>query len=413
LCIITIELSSVFRLNVGKRILRGGTILEKSDIVIIGGGVMGSSIAYNLLNDGYKGKITIFEKDPTYQYASTPRSAGGIRQLYTTAINVQISRYSLKKYLTFAEDMAIGNEKAEIDLKQRGYLLLGNKENINDLKIQHKIQSENGAPSELLSKEELLSIIPELNIDDLEGGLFCREDGYLDPYSVLQGYASKTRQLGGQYVYEEVDTILTEGSKISGVRLKNGVVYKSPIVINAAGAWASTLSEKIGLPIPVIPLKRQITQFDIAVPLKKKLPLTIDVTGVYFRHEGEQLIVGYAEEVEPGIDFTWSRSLFLEQLWPILSHRVSNFEQAKIIRGWAGLYDHNTKDQNAIIGEHPELTGYYLVCGFSGHGMQQAPAIGKGMSELIREGRYRTVDLSPLSYERFERNELIVEEGIY
>lgn len=288
-----------FSLKCRKRRLRGGTILGKSDIVIIGGGVMGSSIAYNLLNDGYTGKITIFEKDPTYQYASTPRSAGGIRQLYTTAINVQISRYSLKKYLTFAEDMAIGNEKAEIDLKQRGYLLLGNKENINDLKIQHKIQSENGAPSELLSKEELLSIIPELNIDDLEGGLFCREDGYLDPYSVLQGYARKTRQLGGQYVYEEVDTILTEGSKISGVRLKNGVVYKSPIVINAAGAWASTLSEKIGLPIPVIPLKRQITQFDIAVPLKKKLPLTIDVTGVYFRHEGEQLIVGYAEEVEP------------------------------------------------------------------------------------------------------------------
>ncbi|MCU9593429.1 FAD-binding oxidoreductase [Caldibacillus thermolactis] len=387
--------------------------MYQTDIIIVGGGVIGSSIAYNLLNDGYSGDITIFEKDASYEYASTPRSAGGIRQLYTTPINVLISRYSLRKYLTFANDMAVGSEKAEIDFKQRGYLLLGNKKNIEFLKKQHLMQKELGVPSEILTKEEMQDIIPELNVEDLEGGLYCKEDGYLDPYSVLQGYVRKTKQLGGKYVYEEVDTILRDDEKIIGVRLKNGDEFFAPIVINCAGAWAPKLSKKMGLPIPVVPLKRMITVFDIAVPLKKKTPLTVDPTGVYFRHEGEAFITGFAEEVKPGIDFHWNRSLFEDKLWPILADRVPNFAQAKVVRGWSGLYDHNTKDQNAIIGQHPELRGYYLACGFSGHGMQQAPAIGKALSEFIRLGRYETLDLSPLSFERFAKNELVMEEGVY
>ena len=134
---------------------------------------------------------------------------------------------------------------------------------------------------------------------------------------------------------------------------------------------------------------------------------------MYFRHEGEALITGFAEEVKPGIDFHWNGSLFEDKLWPILADRVPNFAQAKVVRGWSGLYDHNTKDQNAIIGQHPELRGYYLACGFSGHGMQQAPAIGKALSEFIRLGRYETLDLSPLSFERFAKNELVMEEGVY
>src|SRR5699024_8257007 len=135
------------------------------------------------------------------------RSAGGLRQLFTTEINIQISRYGLQKYKTFAEDMAIGTEKAEIDFKQRGYLFLAKDENIEQLQKQLQLQQKHGVPSEMLAKEELLSIIPELNIDDLQGGLYCGEDGYLDPYSVMQGYARKVKQLGGQYIYEEVETI--------------------------------------------------------------------------------------------------------------------------------------------------------------------------------------------------------------
>jgi len=385
----------------------------QSDIIIIGGGVIGSSVAYNLLNDGFTGQITIFEKDKLYEFSSTPRSAGGVRQLFTTSVNIQISRYSLHKYQTFPEDMAIGNEKAEIDFKQRGYLFLAsNDENMNQLEKQRQLQKQHGVPVELLDKSDLLNVIPELNTDDLQGGLYCAEDGYLDPYSVMQGYIRKAKQLGADYIYEEVDTILYEKGFVRGVQLKNGSRHTSPIVINCAGPWAPYISKKINLPIPVVPLKRQIIQFDIAKELERLLPLTIDPTGVYFRHEGDSLITGYSEQTNPGIDFQWKRSFFEEQLWPILAHRIQNFEQAKIIRGWAGLYSHNTEDQNAIIGEHPKLGGYFLVCGFSGHGMQQAPAVGKGISESIMTGTYQTLDLSALRFERFATNELIVENAI-
>src|SRR5699024_7406957 len=242
---------------------------------------------------------------------------------------------------------------------------------------QLQLQQKHGVPSELLAKEELLSIIPELTIDDLQGGLLCGEDGYLDPYSVMQGSARKAKQLGAEYVYEKVDTILTARGKATGVRLENGVAYKAPIVINCAGPWAPELSEKIGLSLPIVPLKRQIIQFDIAEPLEKYLPLTIDPTGVYFRHEGNSLITGFAEKVKPGIDYRWKRSLFEEQLWPVLAERIPNFERAKISNGWAGIYSHNTKDRNAIIGEQPHRDRYYKAGGVSGPGTQQAPAVGK------------------------------------
>ncbi|MFD1414948.1 NAD(P)/FAD-dependent oxidoreductase [Oceanobacillus jeddahense] len=385
---------------------------NKTDIIIVGGGVIGSSIAYNLLNDGYTGEITVFEKDKLYEFASTPRSAGGIRQLFTTGINVQIGRYGLKKYTTFAEDMAVGDEKAEIDFKQRGYLFLAKHENLDYLKKQMEMQQSYGVPSKLLLKEDLLSIIPELHNADLQGGLYCAEDGYLDPYSVMQGYARKARELGASYVYEDVEKIQSNRGKVTGIQLKNGNTYEAPIVINCAGPWAPSLSESAGLPIPVVPLKRQIIQFEIAEPLKNELPLTVDPTGVYFRHEGTSIITGYGEKVKPGIDFKWNRSFFEEQLWPILAERVPNFERAKITGGWAGIYSHNTEDQNAIIGEHPKMGGYFMAVGFSGHGMQQAPAVGKGISELIRTGEYETIDLTPLRFERFAERKLVIEGAI-
>ncbi|WP_174614407.1 NAD(P)/FAD-dependent oxidoreductase [Virgibacillus ihumii] len=385
---------------------------KSADIIIVGGSVIGSSIAYNLLNDGYTGEVTVFEKDPIYEFSSTPRSAGGIRQLFTTAINIQISRYSLQKYKTFPDDMAIDGEKAEIDFRQRGYLFLAKNENMTQLENQSELQRQYGVDSNLLSPEELLTITPELNIHDLQGGLYSPEDGYLDPYSVMQGYAKKAKKLGAVYHSENVETILYDRNGISGVQLPNGETYHAPIVINCAGPWAPALSEKINCPVPIIPLKRQIIQFDIGDPLTHDLPLTVDPTGVYFRHEGKSLITGFSENVKPGIDFRWSRDFFMKELWPILGNRIDNFMRAKIVSGWAGMYSHNTEDQNAIIGEHPDLAGYYMACGFSGHGMQQAPAVGKGLAELIMTGTYQTLDLSPLRFERFIEKDLLIEGAI-
>ncbi|KAB2333292.1 FAD-binding oxidoreductase [Cytobacillus depressus] len=386
---------------------------NKADIIIIGGGVIGSSIAYNLLNDGFNGKVLVFEKDGIYEFASTPRSAGGFRQLYTTVINMQLSKYSLQIYKNFSKDMAIDGEEVEIDFKQRGYLFLARDEMMLRFEQHLKLQNENGINSQLLEGNELLKIIPELNINDLAGGLYCNESGYLDPYSVMQGYIKYAKKLGAEYVYDEVDSLLTEQDQIKGVRLANGSEYFAPIVVNCAGAWASILSEKANLPLPVVPLPRQIFQFDIEKPLKRYLPLTMDPTGVYFRHEGEKFISGYAEEIEPSITFKWSRSAFVENIWPVLANRINNFEKAKIERGWSGLYDFNTKDHNAILGEYPAMKGYFVAFGFSGHGMQQAPAVGKCLSELIRTGEYETLDLKPLRVERFAENELVIEDAIY
>lgn len=386
---------------------------DTADIIIVGGGVIGSSIAYNLLNDGYHGRILVFEKDKTYEFASTPRSAGGFRQLYTTDINIQLSRFSLQVYKEFPKKMALNGEEAEIDFKQRGYLFLASEKMLPRFEKHLKLQHKYGVPSELLQKSELLNIIPELNIDDIAGGLYCPESGYLDPYSVMQTYVRWSKHLGAEYVYADVDQLLTELGQIKGVRLVDGREYFAPVVVNCAGAWASFLSDKAGLPLPVVPLPRQIFQFDIVKPLEKPLPLTMDPTGVYFRHEGEKFIAGYAEETEPKIDFTWKRSTFVKDIWPVLASRIPNFEQAKIERGWTGLYDHNTKDHNAILGQYPTMKGYYVAFGFSGHGMQQAPAVGKGLSELIRKGKYETLDLTPLRVERFEENELVIEDAIY
>lgn len=385
---------------------------HKADILIVGGGVIGSSIAYNLLNDGYTGRIVLFEKDGLYEYASTPRSAGGFRQLFTTPVNIQLSRYSLQIYKNFKQAMAIDGEEAEIDFKQRGYLLLATEEMMPYFEKQMTLQHAHGVRSQLLQSQDLLHIIPELITDDLAGGLFCPESGYLDPYSVMQGYIKYSKKLGAEYVYEEVDSLLLEQKEIKGVRLTSGEEYHAPVVVNCAGAWASLLSEKIGLSLPVVPLPRQIFQYDVEKQLEKPLPLTVDPTGIYFRHEGEKYIAGFSEDTKPRIDFKWKRSTFEDKIWPTLAHRVKNFERVKVERGWTGLYDYNTEDQNAILGQYPEVKGYYVAFGFSGHGMQQAPAVGKGLSELIRTGKYETLDLTPLRVERFAENQLVKEDAI-
>ncbi|WP_153018053.1 NAD(P)/FAD-dependent oxidoreductase [Saccharococcus caldoxylosilyticus] len=387
-------------------------MMKTADIIIVGGGVMGSSVAFHLRKIGFDGRIIVFEKDPLYEFSSTPRSAGGIRQLYTTPINIRLSRYSLQVYKQFPQTMAIDGEPAEIHFRQNGYLFLATKEMLPSLKKQCSLQNRYGVPSQVLSAQELLDIIPELNIDDLAGGLYCHEDGYLDPYLVMQGYKKNAQRLGVEYIYKEVETITTDENKVSGVRLVDGTVYHSSIVINCAGAWGVYLSEKIGVPLPVHPLKRQIFQFDIATPLKKELPLTIDPTGVYFRHEGSKILSGFSEDTKPGIDFTVTRSLFYEQMWPILAHRIPNFEAVKITAAWAGLYSFNTADHNAIIGKHPSLHGYYMALGFSGHGMQQAPGVGIGLAELIYYGKYKTIDLTPLRFERFAENDLVLEDAV-
>ncbi len=384
------------------------------DVLIVGGGIIGSSIAYNLMNDEFSGNVSVFEKDPTYEFSSTTLSAGGIRRQFSTEVNIRISQYGVQFYEQFDDAMAVDGERAHGEFHQRGYLFLANEKNWPLMEQHHEFQTNLGVKVDLLSSEETLKIIPHLNTEDLVGSSFSAGDGYLDPYGTLQGYAKKARRLGVTYVTDEVIKILRDKNRITGLVTNKGDTYNSSIVVNCAGPWAAEVGRMAGVDLPVDPVRRMAYVFQPAEIFDYDLPLVIDVTGLYFRHETGRIIMTGKSILEepPGFNFAADKSFFHNTMWPILANRIPVFDRLKLIRGWAGLYAINRLDSNALIGEHPDLKGFYMAIGFSGHGFQQAPAVGKGMSELIRLGRYETLDLSPLSYERVLTGKLVVEEEV-
>ena len=384
------------------------------DVIIIGGGVMGSSIAYHLANDGFQGRIAVFEKDPSYERASTVLSVGGIRRQFSTEVNIRICQYSLSFYEEFGKRMEVEGERPEIDFKPRGYLFLGNEKNWPLLVKHQGFQRSLGVETQLLNIDETLRIIPDLNTEDLVGSSFSPGDGYMDPHSVLQGFVKQAKHLGVHYINEEVMEILRKGDHIEGVKTRDGASYFSSIIVNAAGPYAGEVGRMVGIEIPVVPVRRMVYLFKPPRLFEYNLPLTIDTSGAYFLHEtGRQILTGKSRlEEPPGVNFTWDRGYFNEVIWPLISHRVPLFDKLKLMSGWAGLYEINQWDFNGIIGKHPEISGFFMAVGFSGHGLQQAPAVGKALSELIRLGRYETVDVSSLSFERIQKREKVLEEEV-
>jgi len=384
------------------------------DIIIVGGGVIGSSIAYNLANDGFKGQIAVFEMDPTYERSSTTLCVGMIRRQFSTEVNVRLSQYSLSFYKEFGERMEVGGERPEIEFKPRGSLFLGNKKNWPLLVRHQQLQKSLGVETRLLNTAETLQISPDLNPGGIVGSSFIPGDGYMDPYSVLRGYVKKAKDLGVHYINEEIVSILKERNRVVGVRTKGGTIYASALIVNSAGPYASEVGNMIGVEIPILPVRRMVYLFQPPRFFEYDLPFILDTTGVYFRHEaGRRILVGKSRIDEPpGFNFTWDRSYFNEVIWPEIAFRVPLFNELKFIRGWAGLYEINQWDKNAIIGEHPVISGFFMAIGFSGHGFQHAPAVGKALSELIRIGRYESVDVSPLGYQRIQEGKKVLEDEV-
>lgn len=384
------------------------------DLLIIGGGVMGSSIAYHLANDGFKGRIAVFEKDPTYEKASTVLSVGGIRRQFSTEVNVRLSQYSRAFYQEFGERMEMGGERPEIDFKPRGYLFLGSEKNWPILVRHQAFQKSLSVETQLLNVKETLQLIPDLNTEDLVGSSFSAGDGYMDPHSVLQGFVRKARHLGVEYIHQEVVEILWKGERLEGVKTKDGTTYFSSSIVNAAGPYAGEVGKMAGIEIPVVPVRRMVYLVKPPRLFEYDLPLVIDTSGVYFLHEtGKQILTGKSRKEEPpGFNYVWDRNYFQEAIWPSLAHRIPLFDELKVVSGWAGLYEVNQWDSNGIIGEHPEVRGFYMAVGFSGHGFQQAPAVGKALSEWIRLRRYETLDVSPLGYERILEGRKVLEEEV-
>lgn len=391
--------------------------MQKSyDVVIVGGAVIGSAIAYFLAGPiGFKGSVLVVERDPTYAEAATPRSAGGIRQQFSTAENIRMSMFGAEFVRNVADHLSVEGERAELPFVQNGYLFLASEAGLKVLRENHLLQTELGADIAFLDSAALTARFPWLNVDDLAAGTLGRSnEGWTDPYGLLQAFRRKARALGVTYVKDEVVGLRRDGARIGTVRLAEGGEIACGTVVDAAGLRAHEVAAMAGLDLPVRPRKRFVFVFDCRAPIEKA-PLLIDPSGVYFRPEGASYICGVSppEDADPDcLDFEIDYSLFEDTIWPTLAQRVPAFEAIKLARAWAGHYDYNTLDQNAILGPHPELANFHVAAGFSGHGLQQSPAVGRAIAELIAHGAYRSIDLSRFGWERVLRNEPLFERNV-
>jgi glycine/D-amino acid oxidase-like deaminating enzyme len=390
--------------------------MEHYDIVIIGGAVTGSSVAYHLAtHPDAPQRILVVEKDPSYQYCASALSAASIRQQYSTPINVAISLYGIAFLRSIGERLAVDGEKPEIGLNEGGYLFVATPEGRPILEENHRVQVANGADILFLEPDGLLARFPWLNVEDLAAGTWGRTgEGWFDGYGLMQAFRRKARSLGVAYRAAKAVGFGRMGSRLTSVRLDDGSEIACDVVVNAAGGGGAEIARAAGIEIPVRNRKRMIFTFDCQDPVAN-CPLLIDPTGVYVRPEGKGFICGSAPPADQdpdSDDFEVDYGFFDEAIWPVLAARVPAFERIKTGRAWAGHYDMNLFDHNAFLGQAPGLDNFYLANGFSGHGLQQSPAVGRGLAELILEGRFRSLDLTPLSFDRLIENRPMIERNV-
>jgi len=383
------------------------------DVLIVGGGVMGCSIAYHLMKAEPKLKVLVIERDSSYEHASTTLSVGGVRIQFSLKENILISLYAQETLRYFEDEMAVEGEKPDIGFRREGYLFLIDREGERGARTTLALQKGLGAEVEWWSPDKMKKEFPLLDVSPWVGGTYGPQDGYLDGYAFLMAYRAKARSLGALFKEGTVSSLEKHGSKMTGVVLTSNERYEAPVVVNAAGAWSAEIANTAGVRLPVEPVKRQVFAFKSSVRLEKPLPLIIPPSNLYFRTEtGGLFLVGHSFDDDPvGFDFTWDRKRFQDVLWPELAEIVPAFDSLKLVRGWAGLYDVNRLDGNSILGPWPEVKGLYIVCGFSGHGLQQAPAVGRYLSELILEKK-PSMDLSIFGPARILEGRPLSEAGL-
>ena len=389
---------------------------EAYDLVVIGGAVMGSSVAYyTAANPDFSGKILVVEKDPSYQRCASALSAAGIRQQYSCAINIRISLYGIEFLRGIGEALEVNGDWPDIQLHEGGYLFLATQENRPILEENHALQTKLGADILFLEPSDLVERFPWLSVDGLSAGCWGRTgEGWFDGYGLMQAFRRKALALGVTYRTAVATGVQRTAERVTAVLLDDGTRISCGAVVNAAGAGEPEIARAAGLHIPVHNKKRMIFTFECADEVRA-CPLLIDPTGVYVRPEGRGFLCGVAPPADAdndSDDFEVDYSFFGEHIWPVLAARIPVFERLKTGRAWAGHYDMNMFDHNALIGLAPGFANFYLANGFSGHGIQQAPAIGRGLSELIIHRRYTTLDLSPLSFDRVLNNTPLVERNV-
>jgi glycine/D-amino acid oxidase-like deaminating enzyme len=390
---------------------------ESYDVVIAGGAVMGSSIAYHLTaHPGFTGRVLVVDKDLTYRQAASSLSLSSIRQQFSSPINIRVGLYGVSFLRRAHEALAVDGEAPELPFAENGYLYLASEAGAPILAANHATQIAEGADILLLDPQALHARFPFLNTEGLAAAAWGRSgEGWFDGYMLMQAFRRKARSLGAAYREDAIVAVEREGASISAVRLASGERIACGALVNAAGAsGASTLASQMGFAIPVHSRKRCVFLFSAKTRIER-CPLLIDVSGAYVRTEGDSYICGVSppEAEDPDsddFDVLWPQ--FEEMIWPALAHRIPAFESIRPGRAWAGHYDLNTFDHNAIVGRAPGLDNAYLAAGFSGHGIQQSPAVGRGLAELIAERRYTTLDLGDFGYDRIPAGRPLLERNV-
>jgi FAD-dependent oxidoreductase domain-containing protein 1 len=384
------------------------------DVVITGGGIMGSSTAYCLTTMHPGLKVAVVERDPTYARASTTLSMSNVRIQFSLRENIQISQYAFQVLDRFEDEMTVEDCRPRIYFHREGNLFLVSAANLDAARRAFELQRSLGCRIEWWSPQQIRDRYPLYAPgEEIVGATFGPDDGHFDAYAALMAYRAKAKSRGAEFLTGEAVKIRAEGGRATGVELGSGDTLAAACVVNCGGAWAADLAATIGVKLPVVPVKRQIFTLDTAVKPDGPLPLTVLLSGLYFRTEtGGMILLGKSMDEDPvGYNFSWDDKRFMEVLWPELAEFAPAWDRLKLVRGWAGLYDVNTLDHNAIIGEWPEIRGLYLATGFSGHGLQQGPAVGRYLSELILK-RQPALDLSIFTPARVLENRPLSEDGI-
>jgi len=389
------------------------------DVVIIGGATMGSSVAWFLsTNEDFNGSVLVVERDNTLEWTSTAHSNNCMRQQFATEINVKIGQYAADFVKDFRANLGGDPEVPHLAIQSFGYLYLSDNRELSEVLIRdQKTQASCGAATRILTPEEISEAYPFYSLDDIElGSLNTVDEGYYDAPALVKWWRRKAREKGVEYLQNEVVSIGRNGDQVNSVTLKSGETVSAGMVINAAGPRARLVAEMAGLSIPIEPRRRYTYIFEAEKPLDQDLPLTIDPSGVHFRSYGKHYLVGCPPlNGDPAVDFDdfgYEPNIWAAKMQPVLANRIPAFASIRTLTSWVGHYEFNTFDRNAIVGPHSTVKNYLFVNGFSGHGSQQAPAMGRGISELVTHGEYRTLDLSPFGYGRLDRNEPLVERAV-
>lgn len=379
--------------------------MERAEVVIVGGGVLGASIAYHLASRGVR-DVVVLERDRLGS-GSTSKNAGGIRLQFSTEINVRLSQRSLPRFERFGEEMGV-----DPAFRQVGYLFLITTDgDASAFERSLALWSRLGVPARRLDPSGVKEVFPGLRADDVRFATFCPTDGYLDPTSLLNGYVARARDRGVRFREDEpVIGIDREAGRVCAVRTPAGTI-SCPTVVDAAGPWAAEIASFVGVALPITPLRRQIFVTDPVPGLPQGFPLTVEMaTSFYFHRESGGVLMGMADPADaPGFDdsVNWE---FLPDIVERALDRLPVLERANVKTGWAGFYE-DTPDKHPILGRIDAVPGFVAAAGFSGHGLMHAPAAGEAIAELIVDGR-SSLDVSALSFDRFTRGDLIREHNV-